>query len=553
MTIILCLLAMIALFLLAVLASREVIGRSPLRLSWALHALSALLILLAISTRGIWYKAETYLGDFWTAQEAIHKTAQGLHSSLDYFSPIGPVMEWLYVLTLFVQPPAASSVVLANVCVAIVALLLTVLLLHRRASPLAIAITGLIAVTTALTPRDIDSLITAAESSMLAPYNRWGWALLVPVAMRGALPIARVDLLGGLLIGAVIALLLLLKVTYGLAAIGIFMVALVLQPTRWREFGAVAVSLLLCLAVVDLATGGQLRAYLNDLALTAQMPSNGVRIPKLFSGLPVFVAFAFGSLLLQLAATRDDTQSAIGPLIKNWRPLLLALAVGGSGLVVLMQNHYYTEATTLLLMPLIVAEWTGLTVMGTAAAPGIWKRGGEWIGALLLVTLALPAIDAGFILAQKVQTMRKAAPAQFAGTEFRDLVIDETHLPTADGQCASSTCRDVRRMLTGRELLQRLCPAYRQRAVLALNFSNPFPALLGAPSPRHAPIWLHSDRSFSAAAHVPGETLLADVGCVMIAKNESNAAALAAIYNADLRRAFQRAGQNAQWQLWVRK
>src|SRR5258708_2100027 len=110
MTIFLCILAAIGLFAGTVLASREFVKRSPFRLNWALHGLSLLLILVALVTRGIWYDAHTYLGDLWTVFDSLWKTAQGLRSSLDYFSPIGPVMQWLFALTLIVQPPSASSI-----------------------------------------------------------------------------------------------------------------------------------------------------------------------------------------------------------------------------------------------------------------------------------------------------------------------------------------------------------------------------------------------------------------------------------------------------------
>jgi hypothetical protein len=553
MTIFLCILAAIGLFTVTVLVSREIVRGSPFQLNWGLHGLSLLLILVALATKGIWYDAHTYLGDLWTAYESLWKTAQGLRSSLDYFSPIGPVMQWLYAMTLIVQPPSASSIVLANVLVAIVSLLLALVLLRNRATPVTIALTGLIAVTTALTSRDIDSTIPAAQSDFLAPYNRWGWALLVPVAMRAALPLARPDLAGAIISGAAIALLILLKITYGLAALGVYVLATVVQPRRWREGLAVGASLVAILLIADLVTGGQVRAYLADLRMTALMPSNGIRLGKFISELPIFVLFALGSLLLLLAATRDDIESPARLLLLNWRPVFLAFATGGAGLVVLMQNHYSTEATTLLLMPLIVAEWTSLFASPRTKSPDIWSKRVEWIGLVLLIALSSPAIDAGFIIAQKVQLARKSRIPELAGTEFHDLVVESTHFPTAEGACSDGTCRDYRRMLSGRALLEGDCPERKDLAILAINFSNPFPALLGAKSPKVAPIWLHSDRSFSTAVHLPAKVLLGDVGCVLEAKGEGNSVALMDIYGVAIREAFRPTAQNADWQLWTRK
>lgn len=552
MTPALCLLAAIVLFTVTIIASREVVGRSPLRIGWGLHAISVLLILVALSTHGIWYYADLYLGDIWTAQDALHKTAQGYRSSLDYFNPIGPVLEWLFKATLLIRAPSSYSLVLANGMVAALSLALAVILLRRRASALTVAIVGLIAVATALSPRDIDTLVNVPQISMLAPYNRWGWALLLPIAMRAALPGARIDAAGSALTGFAIAILLLLKVTYGAAAIGIFAVVLALYPSRWREIGVVAVSTVLSMIVLDLVSGGQVRAYFGDLALSAHMPSNGVRFPKFLTELPVFFAFAMGCLLLMSAATRQGDQPE-RRWWANWRVLVVALAVGGSGLVVLMQNHYNAEAVTLLLMPLIVAEREGLLAAIDGQPLGLWNRHAEWIGAILLVTLALPAIDAGCVIAEKVQTQRKAyLAAPFAGTEFSDLVVDELYQPSPNYACTARTCNDVRRMSTGRDLIVQHCPAYRSAAVLAFNFSNPFPAFLGSPSPRYAPIWFDTDRSFSRAVHVPGEKLFSDVGCVIVARNDRVATALIEIYGDDLKQSFRPVAENDDWYLWVR-
>lgn len=555
MTLTLCVLAALALFLLVVAGSREVIGRSPLRVDWGLHALAVLAILVALSTPGIWYHADLYLGDIWTAQDALQKIAQGHRSSLDYFNPIGPVWEWLFALTLMVQPPSASSLVLTNVVVASLSLVLTVLLLRRRASAITVAIVGVIAVTTALSARDIDSLVTAAQSSMLAPYNRWGWALLLPVAMRAALPgTGRSITFGTVLTGFAIAVLLLLKITYGLAAIGIFIVVVVLYPARWREIGVVAVSTAISLVLLDWLSGGQVRAYSADIALSAQMSANGVRFPKFLSLLPTFAAYAVGCLLLVSLAVRRDREARTQAWWANGRVLILALAVGGSGLVVLMQNHYWTEAVTLLLMPLIVAERTGLFANVDGQPLGIWTRNAEWIGAIALVTLAMPAVDTGFILAQKVQTERKMSlAAPFAGTAFEGLVIDERYQPSNQSPCIERTCFDVRRMFDGADLIRQYCPAYRSAAVLAFNFSNPFPALLGSRSPRHGPIWLHVDRSFSRAVHTPGGKLFSDVGCIIIAKNDAIPAALREIYASDLQQTFRPVAENDHWELLARR
>jgi hypothetical protein len=367
------------------------------------------------------------------------------------------------------------------------------------------------------------------------------------------LPFRLADPIGACLWGFALALLFLLKVTYGLAAIGIFLVAQIVQPGRWREGALVALSFGLALLVADVIAGGQVRAYLADLEMTARMPSNGLRLTKLMLEVPAFIVFAFGTFILLFAVTHGDAERVGRPSLQSWRALIVALATGGSGLIVLMQNHYKTEAATLLLMPLIVGEWTGLLALLPTTPEPIWRRRhGDWIALLLVATLALPAIDAGFILAQRVQLIRKAPLVEFARTEFHDLIIEKTRLPDANAACANGTCRDYLRMIRGRSLLRQYCAAKSNPVVLAANFSNPFPALMGWPSPSASPIWLHDGRSFSSVTHIPPHKLLGDVDCLMEAKREPNSLAFMEIYGSHVSQGYLSTGENEDWRIWIR-
>jgi hypothetical protein len=90
-------------------------------------------------------------------------------------------------------------------------------------------------------------------------------------------------------------------------------------------------------------------------------------------------------------------------------------------------------------------------------------------------------------------------------------------------------------------------------AVLALNFSNPFPALLARPGPRHAPVWLHVGHSISDAVHPPAARLLDGVGFVIIARDEPNAAFLERLYGPDIDRAFATVAESPYWTLKRRR
>ena len=93
----------------------------------------------------------------------------------------------------------------------------------------------------------------------------------------------------------------------------------------------------------------------------------------------------------------------------------------------------------------------------------------------------------------------------------------------------------------------------RDARVLALAFSNPFPALLNAPPLLNAPSWLHDGRVFSAEHHLPPEALFSGVDCVMQGRGDDNAIALMQIYGPFLRARYQRRAMSDEWILWVRK
>ncbi len=555
MTIILCISMVAFLIAMSLFIGREMFALINISVSSVLHAVSIILIVVASLTRGIWFHSNMYLVDIWVIVDAIHKNRQEIVSNSDYFNPIGPAMDWILAFTKIFQQKPIYSFVLANVIVAIFCLILSFALLRRHASPLTVAVVGLIAVTTSLSPRDIDSLLTFAESSLLAPYNRWGWAMLLPVAMRATLPIVRFEVVESIVTGAAIALLLLLKITYGVAAIGVFMLALALYPSRWRQAVIVALSLIVIMPILDYITHGQIQAYFSDLVQASKMPANGLRIIKAVSGLPSLMVFTIGSVILMVTLKGNGSHSSWKIFTQNWRKLLLTIAVGLGGLIVLMQNHYFTEAATLLLMPLIIAELTGLTAQVGERKHSYLQHGSSAVITVLFATLTIPTIDAGFIVAQKVQTLRYAPlAAQYSGTEFSGLIVDPALQPKASQPCISLTCSDVLRLETGRDLIARQCPSFRNKAIMSFNFSNPFPAYFGTPSPRYSPIWLHAGRTFSQAEHPPAEKLFSDVGCLMVAKTiDGSAPVLMSIYDKYLQSTFVYAGENTEWKLWVRK
>lgn len=512
------------------------------------HALSVTVILAAAVTNGLVFDASTYLGDLWTAFDAIVKAADGTKSSINYFNPIGPVYEWGFRVALLFRPPSAAVLPLANALIAAMVLAVTIVMLRRRVSPLAIALVGLIAVTTATSPRDLDTLFVAGEASFLAPYNRWGWALFVPVIFLFAAPARNHDVQGPLLAGFLIALMLLLKPTYGLAALGMAEVRAVLLPGRWRDGVTAIIGALVTLIVLEVLTG-QVSSYLADLVETMRMEQTGLRPLKLFEQTAEFGLACMFSLLVLSTLTHHEDHGSAG----IWCPALLILAAGGAGWIVLMQNHYATEAAIYLALPVLAAEWTGLFGRTSSVVEPVTVRLRQgWILLLLMAVLFRPMADVGFILAQNGQLLRHDRDPNLAGGYMQDLIVHPRRRNEIWGFCNGS-CNDYSRKIGGLEMLREAGAAEPGVGrVLALNFSNPFPALLGRSSPSGTPIWTHIGRSISRQQHPPAEEFFAGVGFVLLARGDPNGERIADIYADTLVSDFRKGAADDNWQLFVR-
>ncbi|MEL6479749.1 MAG: hypothetical protein AAFR17_20675, partial [Pseudomonadota bacterium] len=338
--------------------------------------------------------------------------------------------------------------------------------------------------------------------------------------------------------GGLIALMLLLKPTYGLAALGMVAVSAVLQRGRWRDAAIAVGAMLVVLAALQVLTG-QVSGYLSDLGETARMDQTGLRGIKLVLQIAEVGLFLLIALLVFYIAQLRD---APWPSPYLWRPLLLILAVGGAGWMVMMQNHHATEAAVYLLMPLLAAEWSGLLRAGATAQVSRSRIG--WVLLILLVTLARPLTDSGFVLAQNAQLARLERDTRLAGGYMDDLIVHRRRRRIDDYQ----------RMLSGLDLLRANgADVADAGTVLALNFSNPFPFLLGRPAPSGVPIWTHIGRSISERQHPPAGEFFDGVGYLMLARGELSGEAVADIYRETIAAEFQEQDDDAYWRLFVRR
>lgn len=497
-------------------------------------------LFLTATTPGLYYNYDGYFGDLWTATETINKTHYGLQSSVDYFNPIGPVYSLVYALLLVFEPePTVATVVHASALAAGLAAGLGVIIVWKHVSLLGLAIVTLSIVGVAVSGRGNGEILNDMPMHYLAPYNRWAWALFLPVVVRLALPFKR-DQLGDVALGLAIALLLLLKVTYGAAALGLLAARLVILPGAWRQLPFTILGLAVVLLGLELATG-QLSAHLRDLALTATLPESGLRIPKLFGQLGEMALFCAVALIAYFGTLQKNVSWS------DIRPVLFILLVAGAGCAVLMQNHYAVEAAVYPLLLLIALEWTKRL---NARKEGANLQERTLIAGAVAAIVFFPVIDISMHVGQRVQFATNAPDPSFGGTPYANLRFEPYLVASSDSKL-NSVADGYAGTVEGLNML-RAAGADLPGAgtVVALNFANPFPMLLNQPSPKGTPIWLHEGRTFSDETFVAPDVLFEGVGYVMHVTNET---ALWSIYQSVLESEFSVASQGDHWTLLTRK
>jgi len=503
---------------------------------------SAAAIFGSIFLPTVLYFHDTYLGDLWTAFEAANKSANGLASSKDYFSPIGPIYDWVFRLAAATGPLDASIVPRASGLFALGVAALACVVLWGRVSATSLALCVFIAVAAAVSPREIELLAAEADASWLAPYNRWAWGMSVITTMALVAPRASMGLAAAMLTGVSLAVLLLLKITYGMALLGLFILAVPLTKLPVRTAAIILASVMLTLGLAQLLTG-QILPYLNDLVIVSGIDSNGLRMHKLLSqiGEMSFWILVAWAVLGTVLAFRRAAQDPVDPVL-FWQTAALIAVIGVMACAILMQNHYASGSPLYALLVVIAAERAG----AFHDLPFDFKRA---ITPLVLV-LALPfsVMDVGHLMGQFAQTARILANPNRGELRTRALILHERYNVQP---CSKSACIDWTRMEEGLKALRELGAADESAgAVAALNFSNPFPFGLKRPSPPRIPIWLHVNRSFSANVHIPPEIFFEEVGFVAVAKLEPNSVVLFETYGDYVKMHFDLVADLDHWTIY---
>jgi hypothetical protein len=506
------------------------------------------LIVVSATLPHLFFDHERYLHDLWTAFDTANKSAYGQASSVDYFSPIGPVYDWVFRIAAGLRQVDATSVPLANAIFALGTLVLALLTLTRQVNFGTLGLVVLIAVATVVTPREPDMIFAQTSMSWLAPYNRWAAALAAVVTAAFCCPPGRRGVPEALLLGVSIAVVCLIKVTFGAALVGLLVAATVFRNVSIKHAVVVLLGLAASLAAAELVTG-QVSANLADIKTVSGFAKEAWRIIKLITQLGEAAVWAIGSAVLYLLLCENSSER------KRFTPVVLILVAAAMACVILMQNHWLSESPVYAVLPVIAAQWAGLfrkdglvEQSGQAASQALTLD----ILSVLTIALALiyPVRDGGAMVAQFLQSRQYPADERLAGTGQAGFVLH----PRWHEQPEEEVTVDYNRMLDGFNLLRQAGAAEPDAGpVLALNFANPFPSLLNKPSPARVPIWFHNGRTFSKEIHQPEDEFFSDAEFVIVGHGDPSGEMLWEIYQPYVLEHYREVATSPSWTVYRKK
>ncbi len=533
-----------------------------------------LLACILLSSRGI--VVIDFLHDFFIVLDGSWRTAQGQIPHVDFHSPIGQAYFWPFAVLAHFGDMGVATLLRADVLVATFVVALSLVSLRRRLSPLFFGLAVLAMATVAMTPRSYNGWIDSY--SFLAPYNSWAWALILPMILIALVPPARpsgrrAEIVDGVVMGVLLALLCYLKLTCFLPAVGFLVAGVVLRHTRPVSAGAAALTFLLVVLAVEAGFHNNL-AYWDDIRMASQVnlaaPS---RLRKFI--FEAMVAAAAGVGFLGVLALWDPPVRSGPWLLGWWRPLLVVAMMVGGGAVIATQN-YQTVYNPLGLRMVLQVQATlicGAMVAGGELVRRRLRRDGGigggagggpsrpraalgWAGLVFAATL-VPVLDAativGHALASRSDQMRPITALDAIAPELlvSALVpVGQANIPVRGRDQEWWAAYYTQQVEEAVALLKR--NRAEKGVILAADFGNPYPMLFKAPSPRGALLWWHLDRSYSVRFHPPAEPILRSATVILESKSEEYGAPVRAILGAEMTRDFRLVDESPLWRLWVK-
>lgn len=508
-----------------------------------LGAAALFALLLALPGQTV---ATKYLSDLFVILDGTYRVAAGQIPNRDFHTPLGPLAYYLPALGYWLSGalgramPAAMAIVTCGL-----ALPMAYVLASRLRPVIAIPF-GIFLLLIVVVPINLGEGITAL--SFAKYYNRIGWAALGTLLVMYLAPernYPRQETLDALCAAFLTLLMLYMKLTYGIVAVGFLL--FMLTDRRQRRWSAGAVGITVVAALVIEAFWRSSFAHLADLRLALDV---GGVLRGTWGQITDHILFNLTDyVLLGLFA---------GLALRNTRSIRDALFYGYcavAGFLIINQNFQAWGIISLHAAAAVAAE-TILRAQERQAPDADEHRWSTAAGAkLLFLAVVLPTI----VHCAAALGLHTAAATAKAGEPVGLPRLEQVRLANLwtwnDYDAAIpylATLRD------GIEALSGLDP--KPGGIFVLDLANPFSLTLDSSPPKGDTPWLQWDRTLNGTAHVPAEALFADVQIVMEPKlagdssaTQSASQSLQTLYGSYIAANFDVARETDHWKLYRRR
>jgi len=313
-----------------------------------------------------------HTGDALHMVAIVERLAQGQLPHLDFMSPIGILAFWPIAVLVKFGLSVGQAFVLAQVLVGAGLAAIAFFVIARRLEGLWPA--GFAALVLILSMALVHGEAEIAVSVSMH-YNRWAWALAFIVLAMAALPVSGGAALDGVIMGALMVALVLVKVTYVAVLAPLVILGLLITDQRMTLAIALPVGLLI-LAVLTAVLGvGFLAAYIGDLLAVARSDVRaqpGLDFSQILTA-PAYLAWTIIAFVMVVVLRRGGFDGEG----------ILVLALIGAGGYITYQN-FGNDPQWLALLAFLLAVWA-------AEAPRSGARPALLLGAAALSAMIAPS------------------------------------------------------------------------------------------------------------------------------------------------------------------
>lgn len=497
----------------------------------AVAAICALLLALpgqTVTTR--------YLNDLFIFLDGVHRVSEGQVPNRDFHTALGPLVYYVPALGYWISGHLGGAMPTG---MALLVLMMALAAAHIVSSRLRAVIAlpfSVFLILVAAVPINLGESIAGLSFGMF--YNRVGWAALGFLLILYLRPFHRgsfQSVLDALCAASLTLLMLYMKLSYGLVALGFLI--LMLLDSQQRRWALAAFGMVLAGGLLIESFWGATEAHIDDLMLAGEVSGSLKSLDEIASVLLRNLAdYTLFALFVALALWRT----------RSVRDFLFYGFCAGSGFMLIMQNFQVWGIVTLPAGAAVAAELLARSMPDSTSRKAPALAAGTQ---LLLLAFVLPssihhAAALGLHAALATTNQGQAVPLPRLDR------VRLVQLWTEDNYPIFS--RYLESLGDGARALAAL--GDEADRVHVLDFVGAFSAGLGLAPPRGDSTWHHWGRTINENHHLPPETLFRDVRVVMEPKwpvEFSTADGLRQIYAGYLSDHFDLEEETKDWKVYV--